>query len=86
MRRAQLNHFVIELVEKTWHGGDADIARAVLADEAFGALCYRLGEHGDAAEIEQVWASLTAEIDDRTLDFLAEADNPAAWLAKRATA
>ncbi|MBF6138272.1 hypothetical protein IU501_35455 [Nocardia otitidiscaviarum] len=85
MRRAQLHQFVTGLVEQTWTGDNADVARAVLRDEAFGALCYRLSEIGDAADIERAWAGLVDDIDDSALDFLAErADNPAAWLASRA--
>ncbi|MGW4635562.1 hypothetical protein [Nocardia sp. NPDC004415] len=81
MRRAQLHKLVTELIEQTWGGDDADVAEAILADDAFGALCHHLHEAGD---VEPVWAKLIESFDDKTLDFLAErADNPAAWLASR---
>jgi hypothetical protein len=81
MRRAQLHQLVTDLIEHTWTGDNADIAEAVLTDDAFGALCHHLNETGD---IEQTWAGLLAGIDDNALDFLADrADNPAAWLAHR---
>ncbi|MEV6073390.1 hypothetical protein AB0L82_43170 [Nocardia sp. NPDC052001] len=84
MRRAQLHQLITGLVERTWTGDNADVARAVLNDEAFGALCYRLSEIGTAEDIERAWTELIGTIDDGTLDFLAErADNPAAWLARR---
>lgn len=82
MRRAQLHQLVTDLIENTWTGDNADIAEVILADDAFGALCHHLNETGD---VERAWAGLTAEIDDNALDFLTErADNPAAWLARRA--
>lgn len=86
MRRAQLHQLVTDLIERTWSGDDADLADAILRDDAFGALCHHLqhASDGDAEAIERVWADLVATIDDATLDFLAEdADNPAAWLAHR---
>ncbi|MGV9838026.1 hypothetical protein ACWDUL_28030 [Nocardia niigatensis] len=87
MRRAQLHQLVTGLVEDTWNGDNADVARAVLSDEAFGTLCYRLSEVGTAEDITRAWAGLVEDIDDSAMDFLAErADNPAAWLASRARA
>ncbi|WP_331757730.1 hypothetical protein [Nocardia sp. NBC_01388] len=85
MRRAQLHQLITGLIERTWNGDNADVAHAVLRDDAFGALCFRLAEIGATEDIERAWTSLVAEIDDSAMDFLAErADNPAAWLASRA--
>ncbi|WP_280406604.1 hypothetical protein [Nocardia carnea] len=82
MRRAQLHQLVTDLIKNTWTGDNADVAEAVLADDAFGALCHHLNETGD---VEQAWADLVSGIDDNALDFVAgRADNPAAWLARRA--
>lgn len=82
MRREQLHQLVTDLVEQTWNGADADLAEAILEDDAFGALCHHLHQAGDVA---WVWSRLVESFDDDTLDFLTErADNPAAWLASRA--
>ena len=80
MRRAQLHQLVTDLIERTWTGDNADVAEAVLTDDAFAALCHHLNETGN---VEQAWAGLVAGIDDNALDFLAGRDNPAAWLARR---
>ncbi|WP_280264662.1 hypothetical protein [Nocardia wallacei] len=82
MRRAQLHQLVTDLIEQTWTGDNADVAAAVLADDAFGALCHHLNQTGD---VEAAWSQLVGTVDDDALDFLADrADNPAAWLARRA--
>lgn len=81
MRRAQLHQLVTDLIKQTWNGDDADVAHAVLNDEAFDVLCRYLQEAGDIAT---VWAQLVGTLTDNDLDFLAEdAHNPAAFLASR---
>ncbi|MFC9898503.1 hypothetical protein ACFVMC_32835 [Nocardia sp. NPDC127579] len=84
MRRERLHQLVTDLVTTTWTGDNADVATAIVSDDAFGALCFRLHETGsDAAGIERRWAALVeTAVDERTRDWLAErAENPAAWLA-----
>lgn len=89
MRKAQLREFVTGLVTSTWAGDrdNADVAESVLADEdAFGALVFRLQQAGgtDEAGLTAAWTELVDQLDDGTLDFLAErADSPAGFLASR---
>ena len=64
----------------------ADVAEAVVDDEAFGALAYRLNEAGggEAAGITQAWNELIDSLSDNDLDWLADrSENPAAWLCNR---
>lgn len=87
MRKAQLHEFVTGLVTSTWTGENADVAESVLADEdAFGALVHRLQQAGGTEPdgLTAAWNAVLAQIDDSTLDFLAErADSPAGFLASR---
>jgi hypothetical protein len=87
MRKAQLHEFVTDLVTSTWTGENADVATAVLADEdAFGALVHRLQQTGGTEPdgVTTAWNAVLDQLDDTTLDFLAErADNPAGFLASR---
>ena len=86
MRRQQLHEYVTDLVRQTWNGVDADVAEAVVDDEAFGALAYRLNEAGggDAAGITEAWNELIDSLSDNDLDWLVDAsENPAAWLCNR---
>jgi hypothetical protein len=87
MRKAQLHELVTGLVTRTWNGLNADIATAVLGDEdAFGALVFRLQDAGgrEAAGVTAAWDELVGQLDENTLDWLAEdAENPAGFLASR---
>lgn len=86
MRSKALHTLVTDLVQDAFDGDDQDVAEAVLADDAFGALCYRLNEAGDgsADDVTAAFNELVTALDDETLDFLAEqADAPAAFLASR---
>jgi hypothetical protein len=86
MRRQQLHEYVTDLVRQTWNGVDADVAEAVVDDDAFGALAYRLNEAGggEAAGITEAWNELIDSLSDNDLDWLADrSENPAAWLCNR---
>lgn len=87
MREAQLREYVTGLVTSTWTGENHDVAKAVTADEdAFGALVFRLQQAGgtDPDGLTSVWNEVVDQLDDSTLDFLAErADSPAGFLASR---
>lgn len=83
MRRAQLEQTVRELVEATF---DADVAEAIVGDEAFGALASTLQREadGDYDAMDRALTGVANSLDDRTLDWLADgSDNPAAFIASR---
>ena len=84
MRRAQLEQAVQELITLTFHDAP-DVAEAIREDEAFGALVGTLQNTGwDREEIAANLSAAADDLDDRTLDWLAEqASNPAAFIASR---
>jgi hypothetical protein len=60
---------------------DGDTSELIVDDDAFGALAYRVKEHckhtGDTPD------EVFTQIDEDALEFVPEADNPAAFLAAK---
>ncbi|MGW4488397.1 hypothetical protein ACWEOE_31700 [Amycolatopsis sp. NPDC004368] len=87
MRRAALHEHVTTLITNTWGDTDPSLVEDIVDDEdAFGALCHRLNIEGDGKEdgIADAWNATIEQIDDNTIDWLAEqAESPAAYLASR---
>jgi hypothetical protein len=59
----------------------AETAQAIEADEAYGALVYRLRQH--ATHHDTTPAAVLAQLNDNDLHFANQATNPAAFLAAK---
>lgn len=59
----------------------AETARSIVKTEAFGALVYRTGQRMDLYGISA--AEVLAEVDEDDREFAGQADNPAAFLARK---
>lgn len=86
MRRNELLHAVAELLVSTFGDDDADVAEAIVEDDAFPALASRLqyATAGDYDAMDRMITTVVNDLDDNTLDWLVdEAANPAAFIASK---
>jgi hypothetical protein len=84
MREAQLVPFVTAEIEQRF---DQDVAQALITrnPDTFANVCRQLNRthDGDETDMSTALEAIAEDVDDGLADWLAHAENPAAWLYKQ---